>query len=146
VYGGGGIMPDVFVGLDSIYFSGLLGEIAYSGVIRDYCFNYLDAHRTDMLKYKTADDFIANFTVSEGMHNDLITAAEKAKVKVNRAVVKKIAPQLKTRIKAQLARNLYDDTAMQRVLLQTDQDFKKAMQVAVKYKEYAIVLPEAKKE
>ncbi len=146
VYGGGGIMPDVFVGLDSIYFSGLLGEIAYSGVIRDYCFNYLDAHRTDMLKYKTADDFIASFTVSEGMLNDLITVAEKAKVKVNRAVVKKIAPQLKTRIKAQLARNLYDDTAMQRVLLQTDQDFKKAMQVALKYKEYAIVLPEAKKE
>ncbi len=145
VYGGGGIMPDVFVPLDSIYFSGLLGEIAYSGVVRDYCFNYLDGHRSEMKKYKNADDFVDNFAVSDAMMNELLAAAEKAEVKVNKAVVKKISPQLKNRIKAQLARNLYDDTAMYRVLLQTDQDFKKAVQVAGNYKVYASVVGDEKK-
>ena len=139
VYGGGGIMPDVFVPLDSIYFSGLLSEIAYSGIIRNYCFTYLDAHRKDMKKYKTADEFIAKFSVTDPMLNGLIEMAEKDDIKINRQVVKKISPQLKSRIKGQFARSLFDDNAMVRVSLESDPDFKKAMQVALDYKQYAAV-------
>lgn len=140
VYGGGGIMPDVFVPLDTVYFSGLLSEIAYSGVIRDYCFNYLDEHRAHLKKYETSDEFIKNFHVTDAMISALLINAEKEKVKINKAVVKKITPQLKTRIKAQLARNLYDDDAMYRVLLESDQDFKKALQVISNYTEYAVLI------
>lgn len=139
VYGGGGITPDVFVPMDSVYFSGLLSEIAYSGVIRNYCFNYLDDHRKEMAKYKSADDFINKFNVSESMVNGLIALAEKDDIKINRAVIKRIMPQLKTRIKGQLARSLFDDTAMIRVTLENDPDFKKALQVAIDYKQYAAV-------
>ncbi len=140
VYGGGGIMPDVFVPLDTVYFSGLLSEIAYSGVIRDFCFNYLDANRTSMKKYQDSDDFIAKFNVSDAMISSLISMAEKEKKGINKAVVKKITPQLKTRVKAQLARSLYDDDAMYKVLLETDQDFKKALQVIGNYTEYAMLI------
>lgn len=139
VYGGGGIMPDVFVPIDSIYFSGLLSEIAYSGIIRNYCFTYLDGHRKEMRKYKTADDFIEKFAVSETMLAGLLTMAEKEGVVINRQVVKKITPQLKTRIKGQFARNLFDDTAMIRVSLESDPDFKKALQVALDFRNYAAV-------
>lgn len=125
VYGGGGIMPDVFVPLDSIYFSGLLSEIAYSGLIRDYCFNYIDAHRKDILKFKDQDDFISKFQVNDDMINSLVKMAEEDEIKVNKTILKKISPQLKSRIKAQMARNIYDDDAMFRVLLENDQDFKK---------------------
>jgi hypothetical protein len=130
-------MPDVFVPLDSIYFSGLLSEIAYSGIIRNYCFTYLDSHRKEMRKYKTADEFIAKFTVTDAMLSGLIETAEKEEIKINRQVVKKISPQLKSRLKGQLARSLYDDTAMIRVSLESDPDFKKALQVTLDYKEYA---------
>jgi carboxyl-terminal processing protease len=139
VYGGGGITPDVFVPMDSIYFSGLLSEIAYSGVIRDYCFNYIDDHRKEMSKIPDAKAFIEKFTVTEGMINALISMAEKEEVKVNKAVLKKITPQLKTRVKAQMARNLYDENAMFRVLLDSDQDFKKALTVATNFKEFAML-------
>jgi carboxyl-terminal processing protease len=139
VYGGGGITPDVFVPMDSIYFSGLLSEIAYSGVIRDYCFNYIDDHRKELKKFETPDDYIEKFVVTESMVNSLVALAEKADVKVNKAVLKKITPQLKTRLKAQMARNLYDENAMFRILLDNDQDFKKAMQVAGNYKQYAMI-------
>ena len=139
VYGGGGIMPDVFVPIDSIYFSGLLSDIAYSGIIRNYCFNYLDDHRKELKKFKTADDFIDDFTVSESMINGLVSLAEKEKIKVNRAVLKKITPQLRMRIKGQLARSLFDDTAMVRVSLESDPDFKRALQVAAEYREFAAV-------
>lgn len=137
VYGGGGIMPDVFVPLDSIYFSGLLSEIAYSGLIRDYCFNYIDAHRKDILKFKDQDDFISKFQVNDDMINALVKMAEEDEIKVNKTILKKISPQLKSRIKAQMARNIYDDDAMFRVLLENDQDFKKALQVAKEFKVYA---------
>lgn len=139
VYGGGGIMPDVFVPIDSIYFSGLLSEIAYSGIIRNYCFTYLDGHRKEMRKYKTADEFIEKFSVTEAMLTGLLVMAEMDGVKVNRQVVKKISPQLKSRIKGQFARNLFDDTAMIRVSLESDPDFKKALQVALDYRKYAAV-------
>lgn len=136
VYGGGGIMPDVFVPLDSIYFSGLLSEIAYSGLIRDYCFNYIDSHRKELGEIKDADAFQKNFVVSDLMIKGLVTEAEEQKIKVNQSVLKKITPQLKSRIKAQVARSLYDDNAMFKVLLESDQDFKKALQVARNYNEF----------
>jgi carboxyl-terminal processing protease len=139
VYGGGGIMPDVFVPIDSIYFSGLLSDIAYSGIIRNYCFNYLDDHRKELAKFKTADDFIDDFSVSESMINGLVSLAEREKIKVNRTVLKKITPQLRMRIKGQLARSLFDDTAMVRVSLESDPDFKRALQVAAEYREFAAV-------
>jgi carboxyl-terminal processing protease len=139
VYGGGGIMPDVFVPLDSMYFSGLLSEIAYSGIIRNYCFTYLDGHRKDMRKYKSADDFIAKFTVTDAMITGLIEMAEAEDIKINKQVVKKISSQLKSRIKGQFARSLFDDTAMIRVSLETDPDFKRALQVASDYRKYAAV-------
>lgn len=136
VYGGGGIMPDVFVPLDSIYFSGLLSEIAYSGLIRDYCFNYIDSHRKELGQLKDAEDFQKHFVVSDAMIKGLITEAEAQKIKVNQTVLKKITPQLKSRLKAQIARSLFDDNAMFKVLLESDQDFKKALQVARDYKEF----------
>jgi carboxyl-terminal processing protease len=139
VYGGGGIMPDVFVPLDSIYFSGLLSEIAYSGIIRNYCFTYLDSHRKEMRKYKTPDDFINKFNVSDAMLSGLIEMAEKEEIKINKQVVRKISPQLKSRIKGQFARSLFDDDAMVKVSLESDPDFKKALQVAQEYKQFAAV-------
>jgi carboxyl-terminal processing protease len=139
VYGGGGIMPDVFVPLDSIYFSGLLSEIAYSGVIRNYCFTYLDTHRKDLRKYKSSDEFISKFIITDNMLAGLIDLAEKDGVKINRQLVKKISPQLKSRIKGQIARNLFDDNAMIKVSLESDQDFKKALQVALNYTQYTVV-------
>jgi carboxyl-terminal processing protease len=139
VYGGGGIMPDVFVPLDSIYFSGLLSEIAYSGIIRNYCFTYLDSHRKEMRKYKSPDEFINKFNVSDAMLSGLIEMAEKEEIKINKQVVRKISPQLKSRIKGQFARSLFDDDAMVKVSLESDPDFKKALQVAQEYKQFAAV-------
>ena len=89
--------------------------------------------------FKTADDFMDDFTVSENMIKGLVSLAEKEKIKVNRTVLKKITPQLRMRIKGQLARSLFDDTAMVRVSLESDPDFKRALQVAAEYRAFAAV-------
>jgi carboxyl-terminal processing protease len=139
VYGGGGIMPDVFVPIDSAYLNGLLGELSYAGVVREFCFNYVDGHRKEWSKYKDADDFIARFAVSEGMNNDLLRLAEKDKIRVSPKTLRKVMPELKSRIKGQIARELYDDNAMFRIILQSDTDFRKALEVAKAYTKFAVV-------
>jgi carboxyl-terminal processing protease len=137
VYGGGGIMPDVFVPIDSVFFSGLLGELSYAGIIREYTFNYLDQHRKDLAKYKTADEFVEKFQVSDAMLNEMLNEAKKEKIEATPKQVKRIQGELKMRIKGQLARNLFDDTAMYKVILQSDRDFRKALEVARTYGEFA---------
>lgn len=146
VYGAGGIMPDVFVPLDSVYFSGLLSDLAYSSIIRDYAFNYIDANRKELKKYKSVDDFVANFVVTESMLNAVLAMAQKEKIDVKRSVLVKVSGQIKARIKAQIARNLYDDTAMYKVLLQSDQDFKKAQQIATQGMQPAAAPTKGKKK
>jgi carboxyl-terminal processing protease len=146
VYGAGGIMPDVFVPLDSIYFSGLLSDLAYSSVIRDYAFNYIDANRKDLKKYKSSDEFVSDFVVSEAMLQTMLASAQKEKIEVKKSVLSKVAPQIKARIKAQIARNLYGDTAMYKVLLQSDQDFKKAQSIAAQGANTTAPAPKSKKK
>jgi carboxyl-terminal processing protease len=146
VYGAGGIMPDIFVPLDSIYFSGLLSDLAYSSVIRDYAFNYIDGNRNALKKFKSVDAFVSDFAVTDAMLNSMLALAQKEKIEVKKSVLNKVAPQIKSRIKAQIARNLYGDTAMYKVLLQSDQDFKKAQQVATQGTQAAAPATKSKKK
>ena len=127
VYGGGGIVPDIFVPLDSIYFSGLLSDIAYSGVIRDYCFEYVEQNSASLSKYDETL-FIRKFQVSDQMIKRLLERVSKDEVHIQQKVLKKISAQLKSRVKAQLARNLFGDNAMYKVLLEDDSDFETAIE------------------
>ena len=130
VYGGGGITPDVFVPLDSTYLNAILGELTYTGIIRQYSFNYIDVKRKEFEKYKDGKDFVKKFQVSDAMVSELLGMAKAEGIAVTSANQKKLSAELKNRVKAQLARHLYDDNTMYQVLLETDKDFKKAMEVS----------------
>lgn len=139
VYGGGGIMPDVFVPLDSIYLNGVLGELSYSGTIREFSFTMIETRHKELDKFRNAKDFSRRFAVSDAMISDLLKVADRKGIKVSGTSLKRIQPELKNRVKAQIARHLFDDNAMQLVLLESDRDFKKALEVAGQYSKYAVV-------
>ncbi len=130
VYGGGGITPDVFVPLDSTYLNAILGELTYTGIIRQYSFNYIDVKRKEFEKYKDGKEFVKKFQVSDAMVTELLGMAKAEGIAVTSANQKKLSAELKNRVKAQLARHLYDDNTMYQVLLESDKDFKKAMEVS----------------
>ena len=130
VYGGGGITPDVFVPLDSTYLNAILGELTYTGIIRQYSFNYIDVKRKDFEKYKDGKEFLKKFQVSDAMVTELLGMAKAEGIAVTSANQKKLSAELKNRVKAQLARHLYDDNTMYQVLLESDKDFKKAMEIS----------------
>lgn len=137
VYGGGGIMPDVFVPLDSTYLNGILGELSYSGIIRQFSFDYVDQRRKEFAKYKNSEDFVNKFVVSDAMLTELFALAKKDGIEVSTANQRKLNLELKNRVKAQIARHIYDDNAMYQVLLTNDKDFKQAMSVAGQYRKFA---------
>jgi carboxyl-terminal processing protease len=130
VYGGGGIMPDVFVGLgkedNSKYFNSLFNK----GVINQYSFDYADKYRSTLkLKYTDAEDFVKNFSLSETEFNEFVLYAEKMGVEKDDAGIELSKTNIKTYLKAYIGRNIFDDAAFYPVLHLTDKTVLKAVEV-----------------
>lgn len=82
VYGGGGIMPDIFIPLDTSKYSSLYNEMVRKGIISGFTMNYMESHRENLKnQYPTMDDFLANFKVDNTLMDMLIDYAHKEGVK-----------------------------------------------------------------
>lgn len=78
VYGGGGIMPDIFIPIDTTNYSTFYNELARKGIVSSFTLNYLSTHRETLKnKYPTFNDFKEHFRVSDELYNSLIQYAEK---------------------------------------------------------------------
>jgi carboxyl-terminal processing protease len=139
VYGGGGIVPDVFVPLDSTLFSGTLAGLNYLGLIREYTFDYIDTHRKMLMSYADEDDFIKRFSVTPAMLNELADKANARDKSITRAEVSKISTEVSMRIKAQIARTLFSENAMTKVFATGDAEFIKALEIARDYRKFAVI-------
>ncbi|MBI9040760.1 S41 family peptidase [Lutibacter sp.] len=100
VYGGGGIIPDVFVSIDTVNtFSNRL----YGG-LNDFVFKYVDDHRAKMNKWKL-NDFVENFDKNDVILNQYIKQLD-----LNSPLSTTTRDNLKVYFKAFMARNLFDET------------------------------------
>ncbi len=78
IYGGGGIMPDIFVPMDTTNYAAFYNEIVRKGVVSSFVMNYLSSHRESLKqKFPTFDDFQDGFSISDEMYNDLVAYAAK---------------------------------------------------------------------
>ncbi len=110
VYGGGGIMPDHFVPLDTTMYSDYYRDIVAKNSLNTLVLNTLDKERKDMLKrYPTEDDFYASFTVSPELMLALIDQAQKDGIEPNPEQLEISRPILEAAIRGLLARDLYTD-------------------------------------
>jgi carboxyl-terminal processing protease len=82
VYGGGGIMPDIFVPIDTTKYSTLYNELVRKGVFGSFTLDYMDTHKAGLLKkYPTIEDFKNNFVISDELYKDFMNYAKKEGVK-----------------------------------------------------------------
>lgn len=108
VYGGGGVMPDFFVPLDTSYNTPYLMKLYTKGSIRTFANNYVDKHRADItLRYPTFDEFKRNFVVDESMMAELVAQATKDGVEKNEADLKVSAYTIKLQVKALVANQVF---------------------------------------
>ena len=127
VYGGGGIMPDVFVPVDTTRLSKYLSAVFSKGLVNQFAFDYADKNRSSLNTYKSFGTFNKQFSVSEKMLNDFIAYAENKGVKRDEHGVRVSADYIKLQIKAIIARNIWNDEGYYPVVLQDDAILKKAL-------------------
>jgi len=110
VYGGGGIMPDIFVPLDTNGGSNYLYELRYRGIMQDFALTYIDKKRKQFLKqYKDAIDFKNKFQISNDLFNSIIKYADENEVKRNLAEIRISKEIISRDVKAAICRNLFSD-------------------------------------
>ena len=130
VYGGGGIMPDIFVPIDTSGLFSYFNDLNGRGLIYQFSFKYLDAHRADIeSKYPTTEVFVKNFSVPDETLQELIKYAEDKGVKLNAKSYAFCKDDISTRMKAFIGRGIYDNPAFYPILNQRDKTFIKAMEV-----------------
>ncbi len=132
VYGGGGIMPDVFVSLDTAKYSHFVNRLFYTGLITEFGFSYSDKHRDELTKKYTADKFVTDFVLSDNIIVEFYELLQKKKVEIPDSERTKSTANLKQLIKALIGRNLYDKDAYYPIINQTDNSIKKAIEVLEK--------------
>ncbi|NND77282.1 MAG: S41 family peptidase [Flavobacteriales bacterium] len=124
VYGGGGIMPDLFVGIDTMGASEYLSEIGFRGLINRFGFQFADDHREELNKFANFNEFINGFEVDEKILNDFIAFAESNDVETDQDGLKASKTIIRDRLKAYIARNIWKNDAFYSVLLTDDKIFK----------------------
>jgi carboxyl-terminal processing protease len=128
VYGGGGIMPDYFVPLDTTLNSHYLNELYTSTSIQEYTFDYAERHKDQLLK-KGFDNFLKQFVVSDKMLADLVIVGERNKVKPDRKELAKKKKLFQVHIKAQIARKLWNNEGFFPIMNDTNEIFLQALKL-----------------
>ncbi|HEX5003336.1 MAG TPA: S41 family peptidase [Bacteroidia bacterium] len=129
VYGGGGIMPDVFVPLDTTWSSKYHTELIRKSVMLDFALNYADSKREQLKKtYPTANSFVSNFKVSDALLNEMVEAGVKKGIEKDSAGLARSGATMKVQLKALIARDLYNYEAYWQVINQVNDFYLKAIE------------------
>jgi carboxyl-terminal processing protease len=109
VYGGGGIMPDVFVPLDTLKYTKYHRTMASKNVIMEQHLKYIDVERKHLKKqYPTFDEFNSGYEVPESLIQRIMTEAEKKDIKPKDEEEREnTSRQLRLQLKALIARDLW---------------------------------------
>lgn len=130
VYGGGGIMPDYFVPLDTTIYTKYHRKLVNQGIVNKANMKYIEKNRKSLLaKYRTFDDFNKNFDVSEAMLTQLVDLGNEAKIEFNEEEYQKSLPLLKIQLKALVARDLWDMNEYFRIINTTNESVTKALEL-----------------
>lgn len=130
VYGGGGIMPDYFVPIDTTYYTDYYLALRDKGAIVNYNIKLIDRHRNEWLKeYKNFDNFNRKFEITEPMLQELIELGKSMNIEFKEEEYQTALPLLKTQMKALIARDLWDMSEYYQVINTLSDSMQKALEL-----------------
>ena len=129
VYGGGGIMPDVYVPLVDDSTEYYFNRIVNLGILYQYAFEYCDQHRKELARYKTVEEFGRSFHVTDAMFASLTKQAEEKGIKGNETQKQVARKECDVLLKAYIARDLFDDEGFYPIYRPMDDILQKALEV-----------------
>lgn len=132
VYGGGGIMPDYFVPLDTTKYTKYHRLLAAKNIIMNAYLKYVDANRTTLKDlYKSFDTFNKNYVVPQSLLDTIIAEGKKEKVEPkDKAELTATMPYIKVQLKALVARDLWDMNEYYRIWNEQSDIVNKAVKLA----------------
>jgi carboxyl-terminal processing protease len=128
VYGGGGIMPDYFIPLDTTLNSHYLNELYTSSAIYESAFKYADKNRKDLEK-KGFDSFYSKFNVTDEMLNNLVRLGQSKKVKPDYGELRRNKKLFQVHLKAQIARKVWGNEGLYPIMNETNEVFQQALKL-----------------
>ncbi|PID87965.1 MAG: peptidase S41 [Bacteroidia bacterium] len=134
VYGGGGIMPDVFVPVDTLYYSPMLDQILKKSLLFKYGLNYADTHR-ERLKEMSDYQHIESYLDRDGMEHKFKKYITQNGIAFNAKDYKTSRKYILTRLKATIASNILDSEGFYPIIRSVDSDLQKAISVLNNSKE-----------
>ncbi|MCY7327603.1 MAG: carboxyl-terminal protease, partial [Saprospiraceae bacterium] len=126
VFGGGGIMPDVFIPIDTSFSNAYFQKVR--GFVPQYLSRWLESHDRTTLP-ADLNSLVRSFNVSDAMLDELVAYAEKQGVPRLPAQLAQSRAELKLQLKARLAKILFQEEGLYRVLNDDDPAVEKALQV-----------------
>jgi carboxyl-terminal processing protease len=129
VYGGGGIMPDIFIPVERNAALKFYNESVNKGILYQFAFDYTDRNRGALKTYKNAAQFDKLFNISNSLFNEYVAYAEKSGIKYPPAETAASQKHVSDLMKSYIARNLFDSEGFYPIFLRTDDAFIKAMEV-----------------
>lgn len=130
IYGGGGIMPDVFVPVDTTHFSKYYRDLIAKRVIIEYCLDYVNTNRKELLKkYRDDDAFHTKFAVTDELLQSLIDRGIAEGVAFVEDDWQRSRRYIAAIVKGLLSRDLYDNGSYARAVAPINPDMQAALSV-----------------
>ena len=129
LYGGGGIMPDVFIPLEKDSLLNYYNKLVQSGLIFRFAFEYTDKNRLIFQKFNGSEEFNKQFEVEDVLLEELIAYAEKNGVEKSLEGLQYSKAKITTMLKAYISRNIYDDKGFYPIYLSIDKPFIEALTI-----------------
>lgn len=133
VYGGGGIMPDIFVAFDTTGNSHYFSKINRRGLEYQYAFEYADDNRDELTSFKNVGELesFLDKRINQ-IFKDFVDYADKNGVKRETEGIKISGDLMKIRLKALIARNIFDNDGFYPIIHQVDKTLKVAEETLIK--------------
>lgn len=128
VYGGGGIMPDIYVPLENDSSRYFFNKMANSGILFQYAFDYADSHRKEIMRYGDAIKFNEDFVFTDAMFNELMCRTEEKKISGTAEDKAKARELTEPLFKAYVARDVFGDEAFYLLYQPMDDILQKAIE------------------
>jgi carboxyl-terminal processing protease len=132
VYGGGGIMPDVFVPMDTSFVTAFYSDVFSKGALGQFAYDYVDQNRKSLVTYKSFEEFNRSFTISDEVYNSFVKYAHNKGISKDDKGVVRSAKKIKVTLKALIARQLWKGNGYYPVVNSDDITVAKAVQILSK--------------
>lgn len=128
VYGGGGIIPDVFVPFDTLGYDEFYRKLFQNGLMQQFAYDYYAVHKSDWDAYTDFKDFDAKFLIKGAIMTQFLAYVKDNGIDIPNTISPATEANIENRLKAYMAKQHWNGDGFYPVLLENDAVFKSAMQ------------------